>query len=170
MEALVKPIEALLAPLFKSLPSLPDGVKKTIVKIWPWAALILGVLQLFALYSLWQLGNFTNQWANYANQIYAVTGQPGTYGLSVIYYVGLAVLAVDAILLLLAFAPLKSYKKSGWNLLIISTVINLAYGIIMLFDASYGGVGNLVSAIISSLIAFYFLFQVRDYYTGAKKV
>lgn len=160
MEALVKPIEALLLPLFKSLPSLPEGVKKTIVNIWPWAALILGVLQLFSLFGLWQLTTITY-----------MVGFVDYYAFGMFYYIGMAVLALDGVLMLCAFSPLRNYKKSGWNLLVISAVVNIIYGVLMMFESYYGSaLGNLISTIITSFIAFYFLFQVRDYYTGAKKI
>jgi hypothetical protein len=166
MDALVKPLEALLAPIFKSLPSLPEGVKNTIIKIWPWAALALGILQMFAVLGLWQMGHVANAWVNYANELSAVTGQPTTYSLGIFYWLGLAMLALDGLLLLCAFAPLRAGKKSGWNLLFLSAIINLVYGIVIVFDGYYGAWSNLFGSLIGSAIAFYFLYQVRDHYVS----
>jgi hypothetical protein len=166
MEAFVKPLEQMLLPLFKSLPSLPENAKKTFVNIWPWLALVFGVLQLFAVVGLWNLGHTVNTLVN----IYAAAGIAAPNNLGLFYYLGLGSLAIDAVLLLLAVAPLNAHKKSGWDLLFLGALLNLAYGVVIVFDSYYGGFGNLLGALIGSAIAFYFLFQVRDYYTGTKTV
>ncbi|MGD8373664.1 MAG: hypothetical protein PVI21_02290 [Candidatus Woesebacteria bacterium] len=160
MEALVKPIEALLMPLFKSLPSLPDDVRKTLVKIWPWAALVIGVLQVYSLFSLWQLTTITYGF-----------GLGARYGMGFFFYLGLLTLALNGVLMLCAFSPLRKYKKSGWDLLLLGATVYLVYGVLMMLEPHYGSAfGSLLGAIISSAVAYYFLFQVRDYYTGAKKM
>lgn len=106
---------------------------------------------------------------NYANQLSMAAGNgPVTTSLGLFYYLGLASLLIDGVLLLMAYNPLRAHSKKGWNLLFLAALVNLVYGIIFAFDNNYGNMGNLVSALIGSAIAFYFLFQVRDYYTGAK--
>ena len=169
MDALVKPIEQALLPLFKGLPSLPEGARKTLVKIWPILALIGGLVQLWAAYALWDLGHRANVLIDYANQLSIAAGSgPVTPTLGFFYYLGLAVLVVDAVILLLAVAPLSAHKKKGWDFLLLGAALNLVYGIVILFDSYYGGFGSLVGTLIGSAIGFYLLFQVRDYYTGAK--
>ena len=171
MNALVKPVEEALLPIFKGLPSLPEGGRKVLVKIWPVLALIFGVLQLLAAWSLWGLGHTANELVSYANQLSIAAGNgPVTQDLGLFYYLGLAVLVVDAVILLMAVAPLNAHQKKGWDLLFLGAELNLVYGIVILFDSYYGGVGSLFSTLLGSAIGFYLLFQVRDYYTGAKKV
>lgn len=170
MDAIVKPLDAVLAPIFKSLPPLPEGARNAIAKIWPWAALILGVMQLFAVYGLWQAGHIASAWIDYANELSAVAGQPVTYSLGIFYWIGIATLALDGVLLLCAVAPLMSAKKSGWNLLFLSAILNLVYGIIIVFDGYYGNFSNLIGSLIGSAIVFYFLYQVRDHYLGKSTV
>jgi Na+/H+-translocating membrane pyrophosphatase len=170
MDALIKPIEQALMPVFKGLPSLPENGKKGLVNAWPWIALVFGVLQLFAVYGLWNLGHSVNTLVDYTNQLSIASGYgPVTPQLGFFYYLGLASLLVDAIILLAAFSPLKTTSKKGWDLLFLGAIVNLIYGVIILFDGQYGGFGNFISAVIGSAIAFYFLYQVRDYYSGTKK-
>lgn len=171
MNAFVKPVEEALLPIFKDLPSLPEGGRKVLVKIWPILALVFGVLQVLAAWTLWNLGHTANGLVNYANQLSIATG--GSYvtpELGVFYYLGLAVVAVDAVILLMAVAPLGAHKKKGWDLLFLGAELNLLYGLVILFDSYYGGFGSLLSTLLGSAIGFYLLFQVRDYYTGAKSV
>ncbi len=169
MDAFLKPIEQALMPFFKGLPALPENGKKMLVKYWPYLALVFGVLQLFAVWGLWGLGHVANMWVDRANELSLAAG----YGvvtphLGITYYVGLASLVVDGIILLMAYAPLKAHKKQGWDLLLLGSLLNLVYGVIMVFNSSYGGFGSLFGALLGSAIGLYFLFQVRDYYTGAK--
>ncbi len=169
MDGFIRPLEQALLPLFKGLPSLPESAKKTLVKIWPVLALIFGIIQLWAVYVLWNLGHSTNVAVDYANQLSIAAGT-GTIvsSLGFFYYLGLGVLVIDAVILLLAVSPLNARRKNGWDLLFLGATLNLVYGLVILFDSYYGGFGNLVSSLIGSAIAYYFLFQVRDSYTGTR--
>jgi hypothetical protein len=169
MNALVKPVEEALLPIFKGMPSLPESGRKVLVKIWPILALVFGVLQILAAWSLWNIGHTSNELVNYANQLSIATGGGSIAPeLGVFYYLGLAVVVVDAVILLMAVAPLRAHQKKGWDLLFLGAELNLLYGLVILFDSYYGGFSSLLSTLIGSAIGFYLLFQVRDYYTGAK--
>lgn len=160
MDAIVKPFEQLLASLFKGLPALPENGKKALVKYWPVLALIFGVLQILAVFALWQLGHAVSAYLSVA----MVASTLGFF-----YYLGLAVLAVDAIILFMAYAPLKAHSKKGWDLLFFGSLLNLLYGIVILFDGAYGGFDKLLGSLLGSAVAFYLLFQVREYYVGKAK-
>jgi hypothetical protein len=171
MEGFIRPLEQALLSLFKGVPSLPQGAQKTLVKVWPVLALVFGIVQLWAAYALWNLGHTANTFVDYANQLSIAAGNGAvTPTLGFFYYLGLAVLALDAVILLLAVSPLNGHKKSGWNFLFLGATLNLVYGLVILFDSAYGGFGNLLSSLFGSAVAFYLLYQVRDYYTGAKSV
>jgi hypothetical protein len=154
MDSIVKPIEQALLPIFKGLPALPENGKKALVRYWPILALVFGVLQIFAVLALWNLGHTVSAYLSVVSA-YGATHMPS---LGFFYYFGLAVLAIDAVILLVAYSPLKARSKKGWDLLFLGALINLVYG----FD-------KLLGSLVGSAIAFYFLFQVRDYYTGAAK-
>jgi len=170
MEELLGKLEAVLAPLFEGLPALPKNVKDWFVKAWPILALIFGVLQLLAAWGLWNVGHLANNLINYANQLSNLSGTGVVVNnLGFFYWVSLIVLVVDAVILLLAYPGLKARSLRGWNMLFLGAVVNVVYGIFTTFGSGYGNVGNLILALIGSAIGFYFLFQVRSYYTRDTK-
>lgn len=165
---LVHKAEKALEPLFKGLPSLPKDAKKALAGITTWAALIGGVLQLLAAWWLYDAASKVDEIADWVNTWSAAYGgDTTTAGLTFWVWAGIAVLVVDAIILLMAFPKLKAGKKAGWDLLFLGALINVAYGVVSLFiDGSRGGVGSLIGALIGSAIGFYLLFQVREHFGG----
>lgn len=149
----------------KKAPPLPEGGKKALVEWLPWINLILGILTLLAALSLWRWANTANALVDYANSFSAALGGETVAAerLTMVVWVGLAVLVVQGLLMLAAFAPTKDRKKAGWNLMFYAALLNLAYGIVTLFgDYSYGG--GFVGTIIGSALGLYLLFQIRDRY------
>lgn len=141
---------------------IPENGRKSLAGALWWLALIFGVLQLWGAWALWRAAHLVNALVDYANSISAVYGgDTGVNNLGFMYYLALLVLVVTAVISLLAAPGLKAMKKAGWNLLFYSMLINVAYGVVVLF-ASYGGFGNMVAALISSVIGAYLLFQVRS--------
>lgn len=164
MNPLLKKVELSLAPLFKNMPAIPKNGKEGLVKSWPIIALVFGVLQLIAAYGLWRIGHRTNEFVDYVNQLAPNYGLSTVNHLGFTYWLGLLVLVADGAILLLAYSGLKARHKSGWDLLFLGALVNLAYGLVMVFDDNYGGFGRLVSSLIGSFIGLYLLFQVRDAY------
>lgn len=160
-------LESSLAGLYKGAPKLSQNAKKFLVKYWPIAALIFGVLQLWAALALWNWGRDVNKVADVFNS-YLGTNTV-VHHLSVMYWLSLVVLVVDGIILLAAYKGLKNRVKSGWQLLFYSALLNAVYGVFSAFN-DYGGVGSLVMQIIVSAVVLYFLFQIRDQYSGSKSV
>ena len=146
-------------------PKLPENAKKILVQYAPWLSLIGGILTAWAAWSIWHWAHLANTYVNYANQINEAFGSNTIIDnrLGVGIWLSMLVLIVQAALLLLAFPGLRDHKKSGWNLVYYSVLVNLAYGIIVMFT-SYGGFGSLVGAVIGAAISFYFLFQIRSRY------
>jgi hypothetical protein len=139
-------------------------------KAWPILALILGILQLLAAWSLWHLGHLVNSLVTYTNALSRVYGTGVTVNnLGFFYWAGLIVLVVDAVILLIAYPGLKARTMAGWNMLFLASVVNVLYGIFSVFDSVYGGVGKLILTLIGSAIAFYLLFQIRPYYANKAK-
>ncbi|HUD07377.1 MAG TPA: hypothetical protein VMR34_05830 [Candidatus Saccharimonadales bacterium] len=159
-----------LEPIFKGLPPLPKSVNDWFAKAWPILALILGILQLLAAWSLWHLGHLVNSLVTYTNALSRVYGTGVTVNnLGFFYWAGLIVLVVDAVILLIAYPGLKARTMAGWNMLFLASVVNVLYGIFSVFDSVYGGVGKLILTLIGSAIAFYLLFQIRPYYANKAK-
>ena len=171
MSEMLNDLAKKLEPLFKGLPPLPKGAKEWLVKAWPILALIFGVLQLLAVWGLWQSGHLVNSLATYTNTLSHIYGTGVVVNnLGVFYWISLIVLAVDAVILLLAYPGLKARSISGWNMLFLAAIVNVVYGIVSAFDSGYGNFGNLIFSLIGAAIAFYFLFQIRSYYVGKKEV
>ncbi|MDB5170653.1 MAG: hypothetical protein JWO35_347 [Candidatus Saccharibacteria bacterium] len=166
MIAALKSLETKLEDLFvKQAPPLPPNGKKAIVQYLPWINLVVGVLTLFAAYGLWHAAHYVNRLADYANSLSAAYGGDtvSTSGLTITVWLGVAVLLAEAAIFIAAFPATRDRKKSGWDLMFYGVLINVVYGVVSLFT-NYGGIGNLVGAIIGSVIGFYFLFQIRASY------
>ncbi len=162
----VKQLEDALDDIFvKKAPKLPENAKKVIVEWLPWINLALGVLTLWAAWTLWQWANVADKLIDYANTLSRVYGGgevvSSRMGLGI--WLSLIVLAIEAVLYLLAFPATRARKKSGWDLLFYAALVNVAYGAVVFFTA-YGGFGNLLGSLIGSAIGLYFLFQIRGLY------
>lgn len=166
----LQPLEKSLNDLFvKQAPELPSNGKKALVEYLPWINLILGLLTLYTVYVMWHWAHLANNLINYANSLSAAYGGPtvATSRMTVGIWLGLGVLAVEALLYLAAFPATRDRKKSGWDLMFYALLINVVYGVVILFT-SYGGVSSLIGTLIGSAIGLYLLFQIRDSYSSAK--
>jgi hypothetical protein len=144
---------------------LPQSTRKSLASAMWWIALIVGVLDVWAAYTFWHWGHIANQFVDVVNYY---TG--GTYGhhLGFFYYTSLVAIALVAALLLLAVPGLKAMKKSGWNLMFYAALVEVIVAIARIFSDIGGGFGNFLSSAIGAVIGAYLLFQVRDYFVGAK--
>lgn len=167
MEYLTK-IEDWLAGVYKTAPKLSDSSKKSIVKAWPWVAIVLGVLQAWAAYALWHWGHEVNKVVDTFNAYFGNTLTGHIHTLSVAYWISLVVIIVEAVLLLAAYPGLVKHAKAGWNFLFYGALVNVVYAVFSTFN-DYGGAGSLIGGLIGSAILFYFLFQIRDQYGAGKK-
>ena len=161
-------LEQNLNDLFtKNLPALPSGGKKALVEWAPWLALIGGVLSLWAAWALWHWAHIANALVNYANSLSLAYGGTtvSTSRMTVGIWLGVIVLAVEGVMYLLAFPGLRDRKKQGWNMLYYALLINIVYGVVVMFT-DYGGVGNLFGSLLGSAVGLYLLFQVRSAYLG----
>lgn len=163
MEALHK-LEDQLAPLFKDMPALPKGFKDALVQYWPYIALVLGILQLLAAISLFGLVATANTFISYAGY---VTGNAYTGFSLIAAYAGIVLLLVNAVIFLMAYSPLTKKLKRGWDLLFLSIIINLVYGITQVFIGSRG-VSSMLGSLLGTAIGLYLLFQIRSLYTAKK--
>ena len=160
MEA-VKNIDKNLEKSFKDLPHLPESTREGLAKIWPWLALIGGILQLLAGLALYRLANYANNLNDLVNSLYVTTAKvgPSSFDKTVIY-VGVAVLVVEAILLLMAFPKLQKRERAGWNLLFLGALINVVYSVLQIFTYDRG-FGSFVGGLIGSAVGFYLLYEIK---------
>lgn len=163
---LVKKIETKLADVYKGAPALPKKAKDTIVEYLPYLVLLGGLLQLWAAYVLWRYVDRFGEVSDYLNSVsryFANTEVGLTSGERTVIYVGLATLAISAVLLLVSFSPLKQKARKGWELLFLVSLVQLVYGFIAIFMHGQG-FGSFIVNVIAAAIGFYFLFQIRDHY------
>lgn len=158
-------LEKWLAGVFAGAPKISQKGRKSIAGIWAWVALVFGVLQLFAAWSLWQWGHSVNQLVDNLNAYLGTAYGTSVANLNVFYWISFGVLLVDAIILLMAFPKLRKHQKGGWDLLFLGALLNLVYGVFSAFN-NFGGVGSLVMQVIVTTIVLYLLFQIRDQYSG----
>ena len=164
----------LAGPFGKDAPvKLPENGRKTLVQIMPWLALVFGILQLLAAWTLYHWASFANSAANYVTQLcnaYSTNcNMTNASRWSAMLWVSLIVVVVDAILLLAAFPGLRDRKKGGWNLVFYSVLLNFVYGIVMLFTSYGSKVGSFLGSVIGLVIGLWVLFQIRDSYSTGKK-
>ncbi len=166
--AALQSAEQKLGDVFKGFPPLSKSVKESLANAWPWIALVFGVLQLLAAYWLWDLTRRVTVLNDFANSFARANGSPEV-GLNsadkTLIYMGIAILAVDAVILLMAFPHLKTRARRGWDLLFLGSVINVVYSVVTLFIDGRG-FGSFLFGLLGSAVGFYLLFQVRELYKG----
>ena len=140
-------LEKTLAVYFiDKAPPLPKSIKDLLVKIMPFLLII--ELVILAL--------------GFLSAISMSLGAPWMM-MTVVYapHMGLNLLVEEVTILIslvmvgMAYSPISKRKYRGWQLLYYLTLVYLAEQLILL---------DLVGFIISGLVGFYFLFQIKDYY------
>lgn len=157
---------------FSKTPELSPGTKELLVKVWPWLALIGGLFQLFAAWSLYVWARSTNELINLADRINSnnelgVELEVGRWDAWVI--IAFITLIVDAIILLVAFPKLQAQQKIGWNLMLISGLISLFYSFGAILLSYRGSIVEDIWSIFVAIVVLYLLFQVRNYYIKKAK-
>lgn len=127
---------------------IPAKGKEFIVQIAPWVAIIIAVLSIPAILAIFGIGSFFGSLAF-------------SFGVSMgfKYYVGIAILAVQVILMFMAFPGLKDRKIKGWKYIYYSDLISGVYGIVSAY-----GVGDAIGSLLGTAIGLFILFQVKSYY------
>lgn len=162
----IKKIENIMSTWFKNVPNLPDSSREALVGVWPWIALVFGVLQVIAAWALWNVLRAADLILDYSS--YYVRPPVDLSGSQTfMVYLGISVLLVDAVILLAAYPALKKRAKSGWNLLFIGALINVIYSFLSIFIYSKG-FGAFIFSMLGSAVGFYLLFQVRGKYGSVK--
>jgi hypothetical protein len=155
--------------LVKKAPfQIPENGRKALVEYAPILAIIGGILSAVAAWGLWRAGHAVNELVDLANSYARAVGVDTVNNLDVFFYAGVAALAVQAVLMFVAYSPLKERSKRGWDILLLSTLINFVYGLSVAVS-DYGTVGNLIGSVIGVVIGLYILAQIRGHYGKASK-
>lgn len=160
---IVSMFDKTLGGVFKSLPSLPENAKETLAKVWPWLALVGGVLQLVGAWGLYDLTRTVNKLNDFVNSFSAFTNT--SLGLSstdkLWLWAGIVLLAVQGVIMLVAFPALQGRKRKGWEWLYLALLIDLVYAVVTIFIVDRGA-GTFVMNLIEASIGFYLLYQVKE--------
>jgi len=140
---------------------LPIGVRKWLAENSWWLALIGGVLSLWGAWSFWQLGHYLSGFNQVANEVARLYGTNYSTDLGVMWYVALAGMVIEGVLLLLAVSPLKNMRKSGWDLLFYVSLVSIIVGLVYVLVPGYG-LGSLIGSALGAAISWFFLFQIRS--------
>lgn len=125
--------------------TLPKGLVDFMVRFAPVAALILGILAAFGSLAVFGVSSILSPFVIVGGGVSAL----GTAFMSAIF------LGITAVMYFMAYPALKARKLSGWTLLfyiqtlyIISDLVNV----------------RIASAVLSALVGYYLLFQMRARY------
>lgn len=129
----------------KKAPALPSGAKEFLVSIAPWAVLVCVLVTLPAVLALAGISSFVMP-------MYSYMAYPGTGPWLMLSSI---VLVITIILEALAIPGLFSRSKQGWNYVFYASLVSVVFNLISF---------NFIGAIISGLISFYLLFQLKSYY------
>lgn len=166
-------LEKSLEDVYKNTPALPKSFKDLLVQLAPWLTLAGGIFSVLSVYWIWQWAHTASVLTEYVNTISVMYGRGETISNRMSFWVWLSliVVAVQGIVYLMAFNPLRERKVSGWRLLFYVAVINVAYGVVSAFTSyGSGGFGNFILGLIGSAIGLYFLFQIKGLYSNVKSV
>ena len=130
----------------KKAPGLPKDAKLFIVKIAPWLVIIGAILSVPAILTIFGIS---------ARMSAYMLAYGNGYSLGIGYYVSIFLLAAVVILELLSLPGLFSRKKAGWNFIFYASLVSSLSSLISL---------NIGAFIVGTLISFYIIFQVREYY------
>jgi len=120
---------------------IPQGGREWIVKWGPWITLVLLIISLPPLLFLLGLGTVLLPFGG--------IGYAQGFGLAAI------VLCINLVLTVMALPGLFARKMSGWNLIFYARIVSVVFSLLL---------GNIIGAIVTGLISFYILFQVRTLY------
>lgn len=122
---------------------LPKSVKDWVAE-WVWVFALIGVIiRGFGLLTLLGLGAVFS----------GVAASTGTFSFFSTIGLGIVFLAAEGILLLISIPGLKHKRLLGWDFAFYAEVVAIVGNLLNL---------NVVGAVVSALIGFYFLFQIRS--------
>ena len=169
MEALSK-LERTVAEWFKNVPHLPANARKWLGdNVW-WIALIGAILSGIGILAL--LGSLISAVSTFGSPIVSYYATPTFLGwIIVTTSVALFFMAIEALLIAAAVAPLKEKQKKGWVLLFASWLVGVVYAVVttILTLNVLTIIGNLIFSAVWVAISGYFLFELHGQFAHVEK-
>lgn len=132
---------------------LPKGLTNFIVQYGPWITLVVAVLLLPAVLVVLGLGTLVGSFGAYYGA-----------GVGLLYWLALAALVVQIVVMFLSVPMLLKRQRNGWLLLFYADLVSFAYSVLNSFSSPYA-LSGLIGAAVSVVVGMYVLFQIRSYYT-----
>lgn len=161
----VNKTEARVANWYSKLPHLPPNVRQWLgTNVW-WITLIGVILAALAVVNIFFFG---------ALAALFIVGVGGPIGAAIvgtgmlIALVAFAAVIVEGIIAAIAISPLKAKQKRGWSLLLLFIIVEIGFAVVAFvftFDLA-----SLIMNILWAAVAGYFLFEIRDQFSGAASV
>ena len=129
-------------------PAMPPNIKELLVRFAPWVTLVLLLITLPAVLIVLGLGALAAPLAFLAGPDAGVS-----YGIT--YTLAMVILGVSVVLEALSIPGLLRRTRQGWRYAYWATLVSIAGNLIRF---------NIVSALLTALVGFYILFQIRSYY------
>lgn len=130
--------------LVTKAPALPDNIKDLIVKVAPYLTILGAIMTLQALMATWKIYTAAASFPWMAAQVTSTS-----------FYLSVGYSILTAVLQGLAVPGLLARRKQGWTWLYYVVLVNAVYLLLSM---------NLVGMVVSTLIGFYLLFQIRPRY------
>ncbi len=138
------PLEKEIGGIFTNFPAFPDNVKEILVKIAPYLCILGAIFGAIGLLAVVGLGGALSG-----------LGAMSFGGSGFLYYISMAILAVMVFLYATAVKPLMNREKKGWDNLYYVEILSLITNLLSF---------SIVGFILSFVIGFWVLFQVKDKY------
>lgn len=130
---------------FAKFPPLPTNVKNLMVKFAPILALVFGVLGILGAIAA----------TGFLAVLSPVVVLGGGFGVAAGGIVGSILMLVSSVMMVMAYTGLRDHKMVGWKYSFWSQTVSVAGSVLAL---------NLVGALISVVVGYYLLFQIKSYY------
>jgi len=127
----------------KKAPSLPANIKENIVKFAPYLIIVITIFSIPSLLIALGINTLSYPFAvagRYAYNSFAITG---------------LIFLLSIVLQVMAIPGLFKRSLSAWRLMFYSSLVSLVYQLFLF---------NLGGFIVSGIISFYCLFQIKSYY------
>lgn len=143
---------------------IPTGAKEWIVRYGPWITLVAGILlALTVIPALMAAVAITGYTATYGG-MYGAAAVAGVVG--PMFYLALAVLVVQLIIMFVSVPMLLKHQRKGWLLVFYSSVVSLVYTVLSSLSYGYFNFGGLLMGLVGAVLSMYILFQIRSHYVN----
>lgn len=159
-------LETSIEKLVSKIPyQLPANAKELLVKALPWITLVGAIAMLGVAFVGLQALLFVG--SVFGGMMYSgiYAGELGlNSGVWFMAWVAMGLAVVQAVMYIIAFAPLLNRKKFGWNVIFWSTLVSVLTGVANLIYNF--NLGSFLGSLIGAVVSLYLLFQVKSYYTA----